>query len=348
MHVAYVAWDPLKYPRIGKITSTLRKRGDVEFHVMMPKFKFVRRGGKIGRLMASIVNYLTVLLQIFFIRGNIFFVANCPDILVIPLVFRRKRYILEYRSPWSLEVESEFGSGPWVNLAAFFERYALRNAWIVTLTTSKLMVKVKNFGKPTFVIPNYPLKDFGNVPANSRERVRSQFDVKDTDKVVLFVGKLTKVEGADMLTTIIEGVLKETEAVFWIVGGGPLYPSLEKLAQEHKHEVLLFDWQPHAEIPKFINASDVCIAPRHKSPYSVFYNEEGVSKISEYMFFNKPIVACGISESKEYLLVEEDEMADGVLKALRGEVAPSHRRSWEENCEKKILEMFSQIQAGKL
>jgi hypothetical protein len=66
------------------------------------------------------------------------------------------------------------------------------------------------------------------------------------------------------------------------------------------------------------------------------------------MFFNKPIVACGISESKEYLLVEEDEMADGVLKALRGEVAPSHRRSWEENCEKKILEMFSQIQAGKL
>lgn len=348
MRVVYVAWDPLKYPRIGKIAKTLRKRRDAEFHVMIPKFKFVYRGGKIGRLLVSIMNYLTVLLQIFFIRGDIFFVANCPDILVIPLAFRKKHYILEYRSPWSLEVEGEFGSGPWVRMSAFIERYALKKAWIVTLTTSKLMIKVKDFGKPVFVIPNYPPKSFGNFAATSRKELRKRFGADETEKVVLYVGKLTRVEGADLLPKIIDNVLKEADVTFWIVGSGPLQSSLEPFASKFSNKVKLFGWQPHAEIPKFIHASDVCIAPRHQSPYSVFYNEEGVSKISEYMFFMKPIVACGIAESKEYLLIDEDEMAEGILKALRGEVPPSERRSWEEDCEKKIEDLFNLIKSDKL
>lgn len=348
MRVVYVAWDPLKYPRIGKIARTLGKRGDVEFAVMIPKFKFVYRGAKIGRLLLSIVNYLTVLSQIFFLRGDIFFVANCPDILVIPLIVRRKRYILEYRSPWSLEVEGEFGSGPWVRLAAFFERYALRNAWIITLTTSKLMPKVKDYVKPIFVIPNYPLKNFSAVDVSSRKAMRERFGVEKNSKIVLFVGKLTRVEGADLLPKIIEDVLKEADVTFWIVGGGPLQSSLETFAKKFPNKVKLFGWQPHSEVPKFIEASDVCIAPRHKSAYSNFYNEEGVSKLSEYMLFGKPIVACGIAESKEYLLVEEEKMAEGVLKALKGKVSPPASRSWEDNCEAKLNELFNLIKAGKL
>jgi len=88
----------------------------------------------------------------------------------------------------------------------------------------------------------------------------------------------------------------------------------------------------HEEIPNFINAADICIVPRHKVPYSHFYNEEGVTKISEYMFFGKPIVACGIAESRQYLLVDEKEMAEGIIKALNGEVPSSSRRTWEDYC----------------
>lgn len=347
MQVVYIALDPLKYPRIEKIAYTLRKCKDVKFNVMIPKFRFVWRGGKIGRLFFSLVNYLAVLLQIFFVRADFFWVANCPDILVIPLVLRRKRYILEYRSPWSFEVENEFGSGPWVHLAAFFEYFALKHAWIITLTSSRLMMKVKDFKRPVFVIPNYPPKSFGTITI-SEEEFRKRWGCRKNDKVVLFVGKLTRVEGADLLLKIVDDILKKADAVFWVVGGGPLYPLLERFAKRFPGKVKLFGWQPHAEIPNFIAAADVCIAPRHGSPYSVVYNEEGVSKLSEYMFFGKPIVACGIAKSKEYLLVDEDEMADGILKAFEGAVRPSTRKTWEDYSERKIYEMFSLIQSGNI
>ena len=348
MRVVYVALDPLKYPRIKKIACSLRKCRDVEFDVMIPKFRFVWHGGKIGRLFFSVVNYVAVLLQIFFVRADFFWVANCPDILVIPFVLRRKRYILEYRSPWSFEVESEFGSGPWVRLSAFFEYLALKHAWLVTLTTSRLIAKVKSFGKPIFVIPNYPLKTFGMVAVSVKE-FRRRFGCCGDDKVVLFVGKLARLEGADLLPGIMEKVFgKRADAVFWIVGDGSLYSLLEQFARRFPEKVRLFGWRPHKEVPYFIAVADVCIAPRHRSPYSVFYNEEGVSKISEYMFFEKPIVACGIAESREYLLVDEDGMADGVVKALNGEVPPSKRKTWEDYCEKKICDMFSLIQSGRI
>ena len=345
MRVVYIALDPSKYPRIRKIVHTLRKCEDVEFNIMIPKFRFVWRGGKIGRLFFSLVNYLAILLQIFFVHADLFWVANCPDILVLPLILRRRRYILEYRSPWSLEVENEFGGGPWVRSTAFFEYLALTNAWIITLTTSRLMAKVNGFGKTVFVIPNYPLKSFGTVTVSTGE-FRKRCGCSESDKVVLFVGKLTRVEGADLLPSVIENVLKKAEAVFWIVGGGPLYRYLEKFAKKFPRKVMLFGWRPHAEIPNFVAAADVCIAPRHQSRYSTVYNEEGVSKLSEYMFFGKPIVGCGVAKSKEYLLVDEDDMDEGVVKALIGEVSPSRKRTWEEYSEEKIYEMLSFVRSA--
>lgn len=348
LHVTYVALDPLKYPRIKKIAYSLKNYKGVKFEVMVPRFRFIYRGGRIGRLFFAFLNYFAVLLQIFCVRADVFWVANCPDILVLPLVFRRKRYILEYRSPWAMEVEYEFGMGPWTRFAAFFERFALKHAWVVTLTTSKLLSRVRSFGKPVFVIPNYPLKSFGK-NIISRKKFRKRYGLDESDKVVLFVGKLTHVEGADLLPRIVKNMIKKDDKVmFWIVGDGPLYEKLKKFAEKLPRQVKLFGWQEHSSIPNFILASDVCIAPRHRSPYSDFYNEEGVSKLSEYMFFEKPIVACGIAESDEYLLVGEDEMADGILKALHGGIYRSRRRTWEEFSEKKIYEMFNLIFSGKI
>ncbi|MEM3700270.1 MAG: glycosyltransferase [Candidatus Bathyarchaeia archaeon] len=348
MNVVYVALDPLKYPRIRKIGYSIKKCRNVEFSVMIPRFRFVYRGNRLGRLLFAFLNYFAVISQIFFVRADLFWVANCPDVLVFPLILRRKRYILEYRSPWAIEVEQEFGSGPWVRFASIFEILALKHAWIITLTTSRLLERVKRYGKPIFVIPNYPLESFGKniIP---REELRRRYGYSMDDKVVLFVGKLTHVEGADLLPKIAEKVFKEDASViFWIVGDGPFYETLKAFEEKYPKRVKLFGWQPHVNIPSFIEASDVCIAPRHKSPFSTFYNEEGVSKFSEYMFFEKPIVACGVAGSSEYLLVDEDEMADEILRALRGEVSKSNRKTWEEFSEKKIVELFSRISSEKI
>ena len=313
---------------------------------MLPKVRLIAHKSRTMRMVYAVVNYVAVMLQILFVRSSIFWVANCPDILVIPLVLRRKRYILEYRSPWSFEVETEFGLKPLFHLAALIERMALEHAALITLTTSRLMEKVKSFHKPVFVIPNYPLKTFGTVTV-SRQELRESYDCSEEDRVVLFVGKLSRVEGADLFPKIIENAMSQAEdnIVFWIVGDGPFYPALREFAKAMPRNVRLLGWQPHDRIPNFISAADVCIAPRHKSAFQVFYNEENVFKISEYMFFEKPIVACGIAESREYLLVDEDEMAEAILEALNGAVRRPNRRIWEDHSEKKIHEMFSTIQS---
>jgi glycosyltransferase involved in cell wall biosynthesis len=297
----------------------------------------------IKRAAAAIINYVMILMQILVVKADIFWVANCPDILVLPLVLRRRRYILEYRSPWSIEIENEFGRGPWVRLSAVVETIALHHACIITVTTSKLVRKVRN-EKTVFVIPNFPLEAFG-IGTLPSEEFRRRWGLHDESRVVLFVGKLSRIEGVDLLPNIVEEVVSHKDnVVFWLVGDGPLYPLLKQAATKFPGRIQLFGWQPHTKIPYFIASSDVCIAPRHKSPYSVFYNEEGLQKISEYMYFQKPIVACGISESEEYALVEEKEMATTIVKALNGEVQPSNRKIWEDYCEKKIFEMFHLIQ----
>jgi glycosyltransferase involved in cell wall biosynthesis len=156
---------------------------------------------------------------------------------------------------------------------------------------------------------------------------------------------LTHVEGADILPSIIEQVLKKVNCVFWIVGDGNLLPFLHSFETKFGNRINLFGWQPHEEVSSFINAADVCLAPRHSSKYSKFYNEEGLHKIAEYMFFGKPIIACGIAKSSQYLLVKENEMAKGIIKALTGYVPFSTPKTWEDHSEKKILELFNWIRS---
>ncbi len=345
MKVVYIALDPLKYPRIKKLASSLKKLDWVKFEVMIPKFRIAPRdAGRLKRIFLAVANYLAVFLQVFFVKADLFWVANCPDILAIPLVLRRKKYLLEYRSPWSIEVEDEFGKGPWVRPAALIENTALRNASAVTLTTSKLTQKVSAFDKPIFVIPNFSTKNFrAHVTA---DEFRKKNGVKSGEKIVLFVGKLTHVEGADLLPSIIEQVLKEVNCVFWIVGDGTLMPFLKTFEAKFGDRIRLFGWQPHEEVSNFVNAADVCLAPRHVSKYSEFYNEEGLHKVAEYMFFGKPIVACGIAESPQYLLVKENEMAEGTIRALKGKTPVSTPKTWEEHSEKRIMELFSWIKSN--
>jgi glycosyltransferase involved in cell wall biosynthesis len=108
--------------------------------------------------------------------------------------------------------------------------------------------------------------------------------------------------------------------------------------------VKFFGWQPYEEIPNFINAADVCLVPRHKTAFSDYYNEEGVQKIAEYVFFRKPIVVCGIAPSREYLLVEADDMAKGIVDALEGKAPKPTPRTWEDDCREKVVEVVKLLQ----
>jgi glycosyltransferase involved in cell wall biosynthesis len=172
----------------------------------------------------------------------------------------------------------------------------------------------------------------------SAESFRQLHHVNGNAKIVLFIGRLTEVEGFDLLQQVIDKIATENKKiVFWIVGDGPLRFTAEYLQKRFPQSVTFFGWQQHSEIPNFINASDVCVIPRHETETTKYSNEEGIQKISEYMLFGKPIIASGIAPSKNYLLVKPCNIAHGIMEALDGEAPIPSPRDWETYCKKKVV-----------
>ena len=339
LKLVYITLYPEKYPRVKKISTSLEDQ-NITFQALTPKIRIKLGNGKVERLISAFVTYTSFLLQIFLTDADIYWVTNCPDVFALPLILRKENYILDYRSPWPLQIELEFGKGKLSRIAEYLTHMGLKHAKVITLTTSTLLRDVKKLRKQVYIIPNYPQKNSFK-PNVSYDRFRKLHNVKKDQKIILFIGLLSKTEGADILPGIVKELLQKTKKIaLWIVGDGVLRPVAEELERKFPENVTFFGWRPYQEIPNFINAADVCIVPRHKIPSSYYHNEEDVQKISEYMLFEKPIVACGIAPSKEYLLVKPQNLVKGILEALEGRAPKPTPRTWEDDCEQKVLELI--------
>lgn len=337
--IVYLHRNPDIHPRTLKIKYTLEKNG-FKFIVFRPKFKVNLK----NRLLSSLINYSIFFLQSLFVRGDILWVANCPDTVGLGPWLTGRKYIYDYRSPWSKDVEIEFGKGVLSKLAGIIERRIRSQAVAVVVVSSQMIKDVEHLGKAVFVVPNYPLKNFA--PSKSRESMRSLAGCNNNNKVVLFVGKLSRVEGADKLEKIAEGLDSLADTKLWIVGDGPLRSHIENLAGRYPTTVNFFGWVDYKDVPNYIAAADLCLVLTHKTPFSEYYNEQGVQKIGEYLALGKPVVACNIAKSDSYILVNEDSLLDGIKKALGGNTSSGKIRFWERDSEPNLLESINTILAS--
>jgi len=331
--IVYLGTEPEADVRMKKISRSLKKHG-YQFEALKPKFRTTVG----GRAVSAIARYMSYMLQILLSKADFYWVANAPDVVAIPLIVLGRNYVYDFRSVWSNEIRAEFGRGLWPFLARVVEKLAMKNAKVIVLNTDTLSEDAKPFGKPLFLVPNYPTKDFETTI--DRSRFRQMHGIRGDTKIVLYVGRLSRVEGADRFPKIAEELSKHPKIKLWIVGAGPLENLVQQLEKTYPTTLKFFGWQPYDMIPNFINTSDVCIAPRHVDHNSRYYNEKGVLKISEYMMFKKPIVCTGIAASSQYLLVEEDKLVDGILRALKGEAPTPTPKTWEENAEPQLLEVI--------
>lgn len=337
LRLVYITLYPEKYPRVEKIKTVLKDKKDIFFQVLVPKVRIKLGNTKFERIVSAVVNYTCFIVQILFANADLYWVTTSPDIFVLPIILKRQNYILEYRGHSGAETKIEFGT-----LGLFAEilsRIALKHSKAITLTTSTFIKDLEKFRKKIFVIPNYPQKEKFKITINA-DRFRAMHGVKKDEKIVLFVGRLSKGEGLDILPNIIDGLSRLEKIVFWIVGDGPLRSIAMELERTFPQRVRFFGWQPYREIPNFVNSADFCIIPRPQTSFSKYCNEEGVQKISEYMFFRKPIIACGVAPSKEYLLVKQQDMGKGILKAVEGKVPKPTPKTWEDDCREKVLEVI--------
>jgi glycosyltransferase involved in cell wall biosynthesis len=119
--------------------------------------------------------------------------------------------------------------------------------------------------------------------------------------VIGFVGSFHYWHGVYNLIQLIgEIVALDSCAVFLMVGhGGALKSSLDQFVQEKglKDRVFCTGFVSHEEVPAYINAMDIVVAPY--PPLEFFYYSP--VKIYEYMACGKPVVTTRIGQIAELI-----------------------------------------------
>jgi len=134
---------------------------------------------------------------------------------------------------------------------------------------------------------------------SSNEKAR--WLIKDTDKVILFVGTLYKFSGLDNLIEAFPKVLRQIpNAKLLIVGNGEQRGKLDKLIAGYKlwDKVIITGYEPYDLMPNYINMATVCVNPTVSCEAT---NKIFPTKVLQYMACGKPVIATKLDGLKDMI-----------------------------------------------
>lgn len=186
-------------------------------------------------------------------------------------------------------------------------------------------------------------------PMDTRE-AREWLKLNETSSYICFVGSLAPWHGVEYLIGAMPWILEACpQARLLLVGNGPMRNELVHLAEQIdvSAKVIFTGAVAHEDVPLYINASDVCVAPLMKE----MYMRVGVSslKLCEYLACQRPVVASrlpGLEFLEQYdagILVEPEnarKLADTIIRLIQNPALLAHlgengrnyvvqNRSWE-------------------
>ena len=159
-----------------------------------------------------------------------------------------------------------------------------------------------------------------------KKKAKKELNFDQDANYICFVGNLAPWQGVEFLIQSAPLILKESPYTkFLIIGEGQMKEELVELADKTgvSDKFIFTGVVPYEEVPKYINASDVCVVP--KKPLGSGYSP---LKLYEYMACGEPIVASKISgfeileQQNAGILVEPenpDELAKAIIKLLKDE-----------------------------
>lgn len=245
----------------------------------------------------------------------------------------------------------------------FRRRFFRKAERIVTVTESIKNAIQKDYDlneERVVVISNGANTDMFR-PMN-QDSCRRDLGFEGKEKYLCFVGSLEAWQGVrhiiEAMPLILEG---EPKAKLLIIGDGQQKKTLMEKTRELKLEerVVFTGWVEYQDVPKYINASDICVAPlskgREKSGSSAI-------KIYEYLACAKPVIAfevpdlgfldergCGIIVQRDNVpklteaclhLLGNDELRKNMGDKGRRVVVENY--SWT-NTAKKISELLENV-----
>ncbi len=189
------------------------------------------------------------------------------------------------------------------NIAKKYESRVLSNSAKVLTTTPGLSRYAIEMGSKKELVESFPLGintlDFK--PLEKDTSFLKSLGICKDDNVIVFVGTIYPFAGLMELVNNFNVIENETQNVkLIIVGGGPSYDKLEKLVISKKLEskVILTNFIPQKEIPKYISLADICI-----NSFEINYVTNRIlpTKIIEYFACGKPVLSTPLSGTKELL-----------------------------------------------
>jgi len=144
-----------------------------------------------------------------------------------------------------------------------------------------------------------------NVNWDLVNELKKKYKIKENEKVVFFVGRLTWIKGAENLVRGFPLVLKEyPDTKLIVLGKGEQYQTLIEIVERNKIEdkvIIRSEFVSEEERIAHYALSDVCVFPSSAEPFGIV-SLEG-------MCLKKPVVvgASGISGFREQVIPEGEE-----------------------------------------
>jgi len=154
----------------------------------------------------------------------------------------------------------------------FWNRSSLKQFYYRKLVLSKIdaavgvsqaslndMISLHGYNKPTTVI-HRAIQESNFKLVLSKDTSRSKFEIKNSDKVLLFLGNLTPQKRPDRFVEIIKLVKQSFPDIkAWIVGDGVLRQETEKLVIKYDLQNNIKFWGYQQNVTSLISASDLLV-----------------------------------------------------------------------------------------
>ena len=106
-------------------------------------------------------------------------------------------------------------------------------------------------------------KSFYRYDEEQRKHLRSQYDVKEDEKVIAFVGDLIDIKNPKLLPSIFKSVkeIYHRPLKFWVIGSGKYSTWVKEKCNALQLSATCWGAQPPDDMPKYMNCIDVLVLP---------------------------------------------------------------------------------------
>lgn len=196
-----------------------------------------------------------------------------------------------------------------------------------------------------------------------RTQIRNELGISEKDKVLIFIGSLSKEKGIlELMAAFTKVNSTKANLHLVIIGNGPEQLRIQNIVASHNIEtkVHIIGCRPHDEIPKYLSSADIFALPSHT---------EGLPNVVlEAMACELPVIATRVGgipevveEGRSGILIDKknvDSLKDAIESLIKNESMAKemgingrknveNNFSWYRNA-KEVVQTYDEIINNKL